>query len=175
MTLYDVHGNYLVGGQLPLATRKGRQIPNDRRAEQHPERLRVAKEMWETAHPSAQARSLTGVYNCMGMVFATRRTWIDPDELKMILEDDEYRQLSPNEHVVPGDIVVYKDGSGAVSHVGIVSEIRVDLAIAKREVRVLSQWGRDGEYFHRVNDVPQGLGSPSEFWTDRRGLEAGSS
>ena len=81
MVFYDERGNYLVGGQLPLATRKGKQIPNDSRGEQPPFRLQAAKDMFETSHDTVKARSLTGVYNCMGLVFGSRRTWIDPDEM----------------------------------------------------------------------------------------------
>jgi len=168
MTLYDTQGNYLVGGQLLLATRRGRQIPNDRRPEQPPERMRAAQDIVSAAHPTVRARSLTAAYNCMGMVFASRRTWIDTDELGMILEDDEYRRLSSNEEVVLGDIVVYKDVTGAVSHVGVVARVSIDFVAGTKETTVLSQWGRDGEYFHRVDDVNSRLGSPSEYWTDRR-------
>ena len=43
MALYDKRGNYLVGGQLPLTTREGPQIPSERALEQHPERLPRAR------------------------------------------------------------------------------------------------------------------------------------
>lgn len=168
MVLYDEMGNYLIGGQLPLSTRKGRQIPNDRRAERHPASLRAAKEMFEGNHSTVRARSLTGLYNCMGMVFASRRTWIDTDQLQMILEDDDYRLLSPEEDIVSGDVVVYRDKAASVSHVGLVAQVRHDLMEGTTEVVVLSQWGYDGEYFHRVDDVHPSLGTPTEYWSDRR-------
>jgi len=168
MVLYDERGNYLVGGQLPLTTRKGRQIPNDRRPEQHPERLRAAKEIVLGHHHTARPRSLTGLYNCMGMVFATRRTWIEPGELQMIVEDDDYHRLDPGDEVIRGDVVVYRDATGYVSHVGLVADVQHDLRRGTREITVLSQWGQDGEYFHRVDDVNPFLGTPTEYWTDRR-------
>lgn len=168
MTLYDERGNYLVGGQLPLATRKGRQIPNDRRVEQHPDRLRAAKEIVLRNHLSARVRSLTGVYNCMGMIFAARRTYIEPDELPMILEDDDYRRLGPQDEVIKGDMVVYKDTGGYVSHVGLVADAQRDLREGTTDITVLSQWGQDGEYFHHIDDINPFLGTATEYWTDRR-------
>ena len=174
MVLYDERGDYLVGGQLALETRKGRQIPNDRAPEQHPDSLRAARQMLEGSHATVRVRSLTGVCNCMGMIFAARRTCIDTDEWSMISEDDEYHRLDSPDDVRPGDVVVYRDARGHVSHVGLVSEVRCDLRDGTRSITVLSQWGRNGEYFHRVDDVHQLLGTPAEYWTDRRTLETGN-
>jgi hypothetical protein len=168
MVLYGVRGNYLAGGELPLATRKGRQIPNDRRPESAPERLKAAKEIVTRSHLTAKNRSLTSLYNCMGLVFASRRTCIDTDELRGILKDDDYHKLSSQNDVKVGDVVVYNDEAGHVTHVGIVSEIRPNIIQASNDITVLSQWGNDGEYFHRIDDVSQFLGIPSEYWTDRK-------
>jgi hypothetical protein len=104
----------------------------------------------------------------MGMVFATRRTWIDTEHLEMILEDDEYRRLFPSEEVLPGDVVVYRDEDGTVSHVGLVNEVRPNLRDGTKEIIILSQWGGDGEYFHHIEDVNPLLGKPAEYWTDRK-------
>lgn len=167
MVLYDERGNFLIGGQLLLATRQGNQIPNERRMEQAPETLRAVKELYER-RPTVRARSLTGVYNCMGMVFAARRTCIEPDYLRMILEDDEYHRLSGPDRAEQGDVVVYRDAAGDVAHVGLVAQVNVSLSPPTRQISVLSQWGAYGEYFHRVDDVPQQLGTPVEYWSDRK-------
>lgn len=118
-------------------------------------------------HPAIQVRSLSSAYNCMGMVFANRRTWIDPDNFRMIMEDDGYRRVPDESELRIGDVVVYRGENGDVSHVGIVTEIRTNVAQASREVFVLSQWGAYGEYFHRVDDVSPWLGKPQEYWTER--------
>jgi hypothetical protein len=34
---------------------------------------------------------------------------------------------------------------------------------------VLSKWGADGEYVHSSLELPSYLGTPAQFWTDRRG------
>jgi hypothetical protein len=91
-------------------------------------------------------------YNCVGMVFANRRTFIEPDHIHMILEDDDYATVDAT-HVTPGDVVVYRSPkTGDIIHVGVV--ISKEVAFQARTIRVLSQFGRDGEYFHDLHDVP---------------------
>ncbi len=156
---------------LALQTRARRQIPNYLRVEQPPFRLRAAVETVRRDHPTARLRSATGTYNCYGLVFANRRTWVDGDNernIQMILEDDGYRRLQSNETPEPGDVILYRRRStGELSHAAVVMRIvpSVDL-----EVHVISQWGAHGEYFHRADDVAAILGEPREYWTDRRPL-----
>jgi hypothetical protein len=66
-----------------------------------------------TTHPS-------GTYNCHGMTFANRRTGIyESSEIYKILTDDNYRQVSIDD-TLPGDIALYFDESGDITHSGIV-------------------------------------------------------
>ena len=118
-------------------------------------------------HPSAQLRSLTGTYNCFGMAFANRRTCIEPIHVQMILDDDGYKEISPQD-VMPGDIVIYRDNRGEVSHVAVVVLHEPDVANAKWKTTVLSQWGAQGEYVHDHLDVHQMLGTPDKFYSERR-------
>jgi hypothetical protein len=104
----------------------------------------------------------------MGMVFASRRTWVDPEHLHLILQDDEYRLLPGPDQVREGDVLVYRDVQGNVAHVGIVARVNVDLREATRHITILSQWGAAGEYFHQANDVSPYLGTPAEYWSDRK-------
>ena len=167
MVLYDPEGNFLVGSPIPLGTREGRHIPNERRLQRPPAAMMVARDLVVSNHASARMRSLSSVYNCMGMVFATRRTCIEPDYLEMILQDDGYRSVSDESELWPGDIVIYRDQEGEVAHIGIVIRVTADLRNATWEVFAISQWGADGEYLHRVDDVNPRLGSPVEYWTER--------
>jgi cell wall-associated NlpC family hydrolase len=105
----------------------------------------------------------------MGLVFASRRTWIDPEHLYQILADDEYQQLGGVAEAQPGDVVVYRGSDGQPSHVGIIWERNLIVPGQQEDpVKVLSQWGADGEYLHDLSDVPLLLGTATEFWTDRR-------
>ena len=167
MPIYDTQGNFIVGPVLHLSTRTGREIPNEQRSPLAPARMDAARDIVLTNHASARVRSMSSVYNCMGMVFATRRTWVEPDHLEIILKDDGYRPVIDETDLARGDVVVYRDDQQTVTHVGVVAEIQTNIREATREVLVLSQWGRDGEYFHHVEDVSPLLGKPSEYWTDR--------
>jgi hypothetical protein len=168
MVFYDEFGNYIIGGQLHLHTKGMRQIPNERRPERHPDSMQAAREFVESNHPTAKLRSMSSSYNCMGMVFASRRTWIEPDHIQMIKDDDEYQIVTSQNEVVKGDVVVYRNASKDVTHVGLVADIEPELRNGTYKTTVLSQWGHDGEYFHRIDDVNPLLGTPSEYWTDRR-------
>lgn len=156
---------------LALHTRRRRQIRNVQRLEQPPDRLRAAARQVTQAHASAQLRSATGVYNCFGLVFASRRTWVErlddgdtEQEVMNILSDDRYERLP--EGVTPeiGDVVLYRNLQGELTHAGIVAGVPP----YPMAVRVMSQWGIAGEYHHDAADVETALGQPVEFWTDRK-------
>jgi len=153
---------------IELATRAGSFIPNVRRREQPPARMKAAWDLWKRKHDIVP-RSYSSSYNCMGMVFASRRTWVEPDSLDMILREDGFRKISVSEAVL-GDIVVYRDDSSGFAHVGLVLSKSADVEHASWRVEVLSQWGADSEYFHDANDVPLLLGKPQDYWTERRTL-----
>jgi hypothetical protein len=157
--------------RLPLATLDGWPIPNERSTEDSPDRLQEAVDIWSKARPRAKLRSLSSQYDCVGLVFASRRTCIDSAYLIEILRRDSYRKLNSEKDVEVGDVVVYwnREVSRTVpTHVGIVVSMDPDLSNAKLRIRVLSQWGYDGEYLHEVLDVPEAFGSEVEYWSERR-------
>jgi hypothetical protein len=133
-----------------------------------PERLRSAEQLWATARPEARLRSLSSTYNCVGLVFASRRTWVDPQTLPLILGDDGYRQLPPAVRPEPGDVVIYRTTSGRVEHIGTILASEPVVETSEWRVTVISQWGADGEYVHPMHHVPLALGQPSEYWTERQ-------
>ena len=132
-----------------------------------PATMNARKEQMLNGHPNRRVRSLSSTYNCIGMVFASRRTWIEPEHLMMILLEDGYRQITGDAELQTGDVVVYRDAAGEVSHIALVAEVRIDFSAAYREIFVLSQWGQYGEYFHHIDDVSPRLGIPREYWTER--------
>ena len=69
--------------------------------------------------------------------------------------------------VMEGDLVVYEDGDG-ISHVAVVVSNEPRLADGSSIIRVISQWGSDGEYLHEYRDVPLLLGRPVRFYSERR-------
>lgn len=154
---------------IQLATKRGTFIPNERRCERSPDSLKAAVEIWKEKYPNIRARSLTAVYNCVGLVFGSRRTWIDPAHLNLILIEDDYRSIEEYE-VEIGDVVIYRNGS-AYTHVGIIVNKNPNFKNASFEITVMSQWGADGEYIHLINEVPDNFGKSKEFWTDRRRVQ----
>lgn len=96
----------------------------------------------------------TGRYNCHGLTFGSRRTCIDEAySISRILSDDSYKLVAIN-HIMPGDVVLYFDGDGTVSHSGIVVEVPDSLPMFPR---VVSKWGVAGaEYLHWVHRSPYG-------------------
>ena len=99
-------------------------------------------------YPNAKHRPTgpTRQYNCHGLTFASRRTWIwKASEVAKILRDDDYRQIQVKD-VLPGDIVLYTE-NGDAEHSGVVIKIG-DVPI------VLSKWGPAHEVIHLANDCP---------------------
>jgi hypothetical protein len=152
---------------IALDTCSKKHIRNERPKELPPTMMRAALDIDREINPNACLRSASSTYNCMGMVFASRRTCIDITELEFILKEDNYRKLAGVQEAEVGDVVVYCK-NGIPEHVGIISSLDINVANASREVKVLSKWGHHGEYIHLIQDVPSQYGSPTMFWTDRR-------
>ncbi|HKV42277.1 MAG TPA: hypothetical protein VJX67_23945 [Blastocatellia bacterium] len=74
--------------------------------------------------------------------------------------------MTDEEQKLPGDIVVYKDLLGEVTHVAVVLDPRPGLD--GPIIDVISKWGAEGEYIHAVNYVPDLCGTPAEYWTERK-------
>ena len=154
---------------IDLATAKNTRIPNARRPERPPDALAAAMQFIQGSHPNIRLRSLTATYNCVGMAFASRRTCIEPHHVQMILDDDGYKEVAPAD-VVSGDLVIYRDKHGEISHVAVVVSHAPDIAKGQWRTDVLSQWGSDGEYLHEITDVSELLGKPDKFYSERRRL-----
>src|SRR5580700_7258569 len=108
---------------LELHTRAGNRIANERTPPRPPEAMRAAMEMMRKAHPTLVPRSLDATYNCVGMVFANRRTWIEPDQVQLVFDDDGYRKLDRMNDAMPGDVAVYRDASNDIVHVGLIVDV----------------------------------------------------
>ena len=154
---------------IPLSTKKGTNVPNEQRLEQTPESLRAAVDVCVGACPGIEPRSASSTYNCIGLVFASRRTWVDPEYVPLLLAEDGYYRVDIASAKL-GDVVVYRNFAREITHAGIIVEKRPVLETAEWDVRVLSQWGASGEYVHRLSDVPSLLGSPAEFWSERKNV-----
>lgn len=177
---------------IVLHTRRGRSIDNMIECEPGPRELGLYQNMVErhTASGWRERRPATGVYNCIGHVWASRRTSVfGPNTelyVSMIFIDDAYRILNAqSENICIGDLIVYwaSDASGmprrSFLHVGVVIELKDGPTGTSQKVPwILSKWNStSGEIFHHYNDHPLLDYVPFlerhkqkvdiEFWTDR--------
>lgn len=107
-----------------------------------------------------------GVYNCYGMVFASRRTTIEDDtQIPDVLGDDGYREIGEDEAVV-GDLVLYQDQRMGMVHVARITR-RGDLKV----LYALSKWdSTSGEDEHHIRHhcwIDPDFQVELQFWTDR--------
>lgn len=154
---------------LKLETRGKRWIKNVLRPETSSALMREIIEDTLQGCPDARNVSASTIYNCFGLAFAARRSAIvDEDDVQTILEDDGYRRLPWDPSTwLPGDVVIYRMGSGEIAHVGVISQIVPDIATASFKVVVRSAWGSNGEYDHVIDHIPALLGKPTEVVSQR--------
>lgn len=139
----------LMQSELQLHTRCENQIENtiDRRAVRAGDAIASAdfkKKYIQAIHrPTAPSRK----YNCHGLTFASRRTWVEkPQEVTKILADDDYVQVEASE-VLPGDVAVYKT-QGVIEHSGVVVSVKDGVP------QILSKWAALHEAVHRARECP---------------------
>ena len=160
----------------PIYARSGWEIPQPPPIEVHEasnelgDAARETRRTIELLHPNKrQSLSIRSVpkhlYSCVGMAFASRRAWIDPDCLYDILRHDGYTKVSGQLPLCRGDIALYCM-KGKPVHVGLVTQVdRNDKRVFG--VRVLSKWGRVGEIEHPLHNVPDFCGEFHSYWTER--------
>ena len=103
------------------------------------------------------------MYNCVGMIFSSRRAWIEIDFIHDILWRDGYSEI-PKDHLDVGDVVIYFREKP--EHVGLVTFVPRHKS-DHNGVRVLSKWGKDGEIEHFLDVVPERFGRPTEYWSEK--------
>ena len=171
---YNVTQRYF-GLQKPVFARTGWEIPQpnplvlkDHRLSESLIRIRTTElidDLGKKGKSSLRIRSVSEhLYDCVGMIFASRRAWIDIKHVKRILTEDGYNSIKRDELSV-GDVVVYTIENRRM-HVGLVTSIQPNIGNIPN-IRVLSKWGKFGEVEHRIEDVPYWCGVPSEYWSER--------
>ena len=156
--------------KLALDTRKGTPIPNLQRLEMNPSQAKAAVRRIKKQCPNARMRSITQIYNCLGMAFASRRTCIEVDSIALILDEDDYKLVKLKKDVQQGDLVTYWDTvTGEFKHVGVIlGEKPLIEGSNKTLTWAISQFGASGEWIHPINEVPEGCDGTIRVYTDRR-------
>lgn len=149
-----------------IRTRSGTEIPCSDYLSLSPEKIQLNAQEILSWRPNARLRSIDVYpYNCVGMIFAARRAWIEIDHIYDLLRGDSFRQISEGE-VMVGDLILYIDANNEPAHIGLI--ITVDLIGVAKNIRVMSKWGKDAEFIHFIEDVPAQMGKPMKFYTDRK-------
>ncbi|MCK4578558.1 MAG: hypothetical protein KAU50_07190 [Candidatus Marinimicrobia bacterium] len=170
MTLSPFEVGKEFGREIRLDTKQGNRIQNFQRMEANPAQMRAWTKFIQDQCNRAELRSSTSVYNCVGMVLSSRRTWIDIDIVGWILNQDSYILLSGVAEARPGDLVVYKDThSKEYAHIGMFLGERLLLEGSNQtEMWVISQFGNFGEWIHPIDHVLPTWKGGIEIWTDRK-------
>ena len=120
----------------------------------------LVSEMKTNQKQSPEIRSLSkSLYNCVGMIFCSRKAHVDIEHVYDILRYDGYTQIA-KEQLVAGDLVLYTFAREP-SHIGLVS------CISMYDLRVLSKWGKAGEVEHDYREVPAHCGIPTAYYSTR--------
>jgi hypothetical protein len=97
--------------------------------------------------------------NCHGYTFTGGRFAIPGHEVDGILEDNGYQ---PSTLAQPGDVAVYRDENGQITHTGIVRALAAD-----RVILIESKWGMAGRFIHAHDRHPYS-GSVCTFYRSSR-------
>ncbi len=132
-----------------LETRKKGRIRNDRTKLSLKE-LADAQSMKDRYKFVQYRTAPCGYYNCLGLVFASRRVRVfeEEDEINAILLQDNYSDIE-EEDVLGGDVVFYYDNK-KFTHCGVVL-YRVENPFFK-DYKILSKWGNGHEAIHGLRD-----------------------
>ncbi|MGD0656041.1 MAG: hypothetical protein ABSA16_17025 [Thermoguttaceae bacterium] len=143
---------------IVVQTRAGTSIENQQCRELPHRDWCIAADLIKT-HKDLSAKPLCGpcpIYNCHGLVFASRRTQLSPESAnfeKIISEDDYFEILEKD--VQPGDIIFYYDENDqSIEHSGIVVEVREAKGIGIKVPWIWSKWGHAHEYLHHYANCP---------------------
>jgi hypothetical protein len=101
-----------------------------------------------------------GVYNCHGWVFTGGRFWIRGQSVERILEDNGYQlTLKP----MIGDLCIYRDRQGEVSHSAVVRGLG-----EKGVILLESKWGKLGRFIHMAHENHAYTGHVPSFYRSAR-------
>jgi hypothetical protein len=162
---------------IVVQTRTGKNVKNLVELEPGPRYLRRYRAILDKfGKHCVERKPPTGVYNCAGHVWASRRTAIlESDQWQLILLEDGYRRLSPGREPFPGDLALYRDSdTDDVLHVAEV--LRLSPGIGPETPRkpwLLSKLDSTaGEVMHYESDLVKyytdlGFQVAVDYWTDR--------
>ncbi len=147
---------------IRLQTASRNDIPNIQRSEISAFERNWAEDLPAKYLTTTIRTDVSALYNCHGLTFASRRTRIEEfSSIALILRDDKYEEV-PREQALPGDIVIYYDDSGDLTHSGLVVLNEPPL-----NPLICSKWGNGPEFVHGLYNVPSVYGADHRFYRCR--------
>jgi hypothetical protein len=145
--------NLTYSNPIIVQTRKGNNIENAQYFEVSYHDLNMGKKLEEQYRFGVTRRTEPSpIYNCHGMTFASRRTWIfETDDINLIIKDDQYIEITAAD-VLAGDVILYFSDSNDIEHSGIVvikpKNENLNIPV------IISKWGIYCEFIHAANCCP---------------------
>lgn len=151
--------------EIALETVKGNQIPNDQSGEIFNYDRAKFEDLTDKFGNHVDKRGKpTPLYNCHGMTFAARRTWVyHTNAVRKILDDDNYCEVEM-ENVLPGDIIIYFSEDD-IDHSGVVVRRSSEDELLNVPV-ICSKWGKYSEVIHRANNCPYDFSNTKYYRVD---------
>ena len=100
-------------------------------------------------------------YNCHGWVFTGGKGWVRGSNVARIIRDNGYQEVTSP---APGDIAVYRDHAGEVTHTAVVRGQMQDGTLLLE-----SKWGKLGRYIHTEKGQPYAVHACTFYSTERGG------
>lgn len=114
--------------------------------------------LFQTGNKAIQTSTADPTTNCHGWVFTGGRHWLRGQSVEAILEDNGYTETTEPE---AGDVVVYRNSQGEVTHSGIVR------GNADGLILIESKWGRLGRFIHTPVAHPYRTHVPTYYSSER--------
>jgi hypothetical protein len=155
------HARRRGGMTIRLETSTARGIDNHQNAQVTHQVIAWDRKMQQD-YPNAIPRTkVTVSYNCHGLTFASRRTWVyKSTSIQHILGDDHYEEIVDVHNVLPGDIAIYYSDKGDPNHSGVVVGAGPPLVVPV----ICSKWANTGEFIHSVRDCPTIYGPTVRYY-----------
>ncbi len=158
-----------------VQTRKGNSVKNAIDPSPRKDQIDKYRRLLEK-HPNWVERvPAIGGYNCVGHVWASRRTGIfEQEQIDIVFRDDGFRIVDETKELIhPGDLVAYwSTDHQHFLHIGLVVELRSAVGFTTSIPWVLSKMdATSGEVLHHFRDIDfPGFEYRFEFWTERQKL-----
>jgi hypothetical protein len=156
---------------IVVQTATGRDIDNSQQDEIAQVDINIHADLAKKAFKSEYHGEASAMYNCHGLTFASRRTGIFTDGVVEMILAEEYQEIKEHKHAHVGDIVVWIDNDGQITHSAFIVKIEPEKITPGvfPKIRVLSKTRIFKEICHDIHDSPPAYGSQKRIYRIKHG------